>query len=181
MDFKDILSQLTPPVELGDVDKELLAIDGGGLDNVQAAALRLLDEVRPDLALDTLSDWERVYDLHPATDDSVSIRRKRVIAKFAGGGISRKFFIALASLLGQTITITEYVPAVCGELVCGGELTVDNINWMWTVSGLNSTGDYARCGELVCGGELGSPSVSIEDIFNNLKPAHTLVNFVYNA
>jgi len=179
--FKDVIAGLLPPIDLGEVETVLNSADAEALDRLQAKAEQLIDEVRPDLALDTLSDWERVYDLQPAASDSVSIRRKRVMAKLAGGGLSRQYFINLASLLGQTITITEYSPSLCGEMVCGDEFTVDGINWMWTVSGLTTSGDYSRCGDMVCGEELGSPSISIETIFNELKPAHTLVNFVYTT
>ena len=180
--FKDILAQLNPPIDLGAVDAELIAVDASGLDKVQASADQLLSELLPDRAQFLLSAWERVYDLHPSAAETISERRRKVLIKYATvGGLSRPYFIALASLLGQTITIEGYSSSRCGSMVCGDYITVGNIDWMWTVRGLDSQGGYAQCGDFFCGERLSCPAVSIEDFFNDLRPAHSIVNFVYNT
>jgi uncharacterized protein YmfQ (DUF2313 family) len=180
MTFKETLKQLTP-LDLGAVDELLASIDAAALDNAQAWANQLLSEVKPDQAAILISDWERVYNVRPAATASLQERRDKILGLMSSaGGISRAYFLAIASLLGYTITITEYVPARCGVARCGDALYVEAARWMWTVSGLTLTGGFARCGSLACGDRLSHPSVSIEDIFAALKPASTLVNFVYS-
>ncbi len=166
----------------GDFDG-LLAAKGAALDSMETAIDDYLNEIMPDRAYKTITDWERVYGITPAADSTLAERRMNVINKMRDtGGLSRQRFISIAALLGQTITIIEYQPTRCGVMVCGDEIAGDEkIQWMWTIKGLANTGDYARCGEFCCGEALSYVRSPIESIFETLKPAHTIVCFDYNA
>ncbi|HOX22693.1 MAG TPA: hypothetical protein PLL10_04450, partial [Elusimicrobiales bacterium] len=69
----------------------------------------------------------------------------------------------------------------CGIARCGDKLSTDLTKHMWKVSGLTQPGSFFRAGMSVAGERLSLPSASIEQIFRDLKPAHTLVFFEYAA
>lgn len=175
--------KLLMPVKIGGDFDGLIAAKGAALDNAEAAIAAFLNEILPDLAYETIADWERVYKIVPSSIATLAERRNGVIYKMRDpGGLSRQRFIDLAALLGQTITITEYQPSRCGSMVCGDEVCGDAaVIWVWKVSGLTSSGDYARCGELCCGEALSYVRSTIESVFDELKPAHTLIYFDYSA
>ncbi len=176
----EILKMLMPPVPLEGVVEDLHLIEGAALDNVEASADQLLQEVLPDLACITLPDWERFFGITTNPELTLVERRRNVMVKYFGRGLSKDFFIRLAALMGQTITITDYVRPRCGVARCGkARLSVADAKWAWLVSGLVDTDEFARAGELCSGERLGGSSANIETIFNELKPAHTLVYFEY--
>lgn len=178
--FAAILEQLTPPVDLDGLDG-INAVEGAALDRAQAAADQLLREILPDQAWLTLPDWERIMGITTNLDLTLVERRRNVLVRFLGRALTKDFFIRLAALMGQTITITDYVTFRCGRAVCGDLLSAPSAKWTWWVRGLLDTDEFSRCGEFCAGERLGGTSASIETIFNLLKPAHTLVYFEYTA
>lgn len=178
--FATILKQLTPPVDLAGLDA-FDAVEGAALDGVQESAGQLLQEILPDLAWLTLADWERVLGITTNPALTLVERRRNALVKFYGRELNKDFFIRLAALMGQAITITDYVRPRAGRAVCGDLLSVSAAKWTWWVKGLVDTDEFARCGEFSAGERLGGSSANIETIFNALKPAHTLVYFEYNG
>ncbi|MCX5785658.1 MAG: DUF2313 domain-containing protein [Elusimicrobia bacterium] len=162
MNQADILKSLTAPVPLEGIVDDINIIEGAALDSAEASAEQLLQEVLPDLALITMSDWERILGIPTNPELTLVERRRGILVKFFSRGLSKTFFIQLAALLGQTITIDDV-----------------STQWEWIVSGLVSSDDFARAGEICAGERLGGSSMDIETIFNTLKPAHTLVSFEY--
>jgi len=181
MTHAEILKLLTP-VPLGPGYDKHLAAQGAALDRAKTAAEQALQEILPDLTVEKLSDWERLLALNPASDATLSARRQAVLLHFRmRGSLSRAYFITLAAAYEQTITITEYVPSMCGRFRCGEVLCEESTQWIWTVSGLSNAPQAFRCGQACCGEPLGSSPNSLEAIITRLKPAHTLVYFIYNG
>lgn len=174
--------KLLTPLEIGGVMGGLTTAEGAALDRMESAIVALAEEIFPSTCHDTISAWERVYDLKPAEDATLSDRRLAVLRKVrAVGGYSRAYFIALAAVYGQIVTITEYVPPQCGIARCGDSLVVAEAKFMWTVHGLTAAAEAARCGSICCGERLSKLGAGIESMFEELKPAHTIVNFVYDG
>ena len=124
-----------------------------------------------------------VLDLTPAEDATYQQRQQRVLAKLAEvGGLSIPYFIQLASNLGYIITIDEPQPFRAGVNRAGDRLWVEDIIWVWRVNIQNSgTQSYRfRSGSSAAGERLttfGDPI--IEEVFRDLKPAHTFCYFAY--
>lgn len=182
MSHADTLKLLFP-VELTGVFDDDIALEGKQLDDAQASAEILLQEIFADKAYNLLTDWERVCGLTPGEDDPLQSRRDAIIRKLREiGGLSRDYFIALAASIGWTITIEELQPFMCGWNRCGDELNIEESIWIWRVTAADPAYYAFRAG-LSCSGErLGSnPSADVlELLFNELKPAHTYVTFIYN-
>jgi len=181
MKHSDILKLLTP-VNLGAKYDQVFEAQGAGLDRAKNAADKVLAEILPDLTVDRISDWERLLALTPAADATLAARRQAVLLRFRmHGSLSRAYYVTLAASYGQTISITEYIPSMCGLFHCGEALCSSQTRWVWTVSGLSTVMQAFRCGQSCCGEPLTSSPNSLEGIITRLKPAHTLVYFVYNG
>lgn len=106
---------------------------GQVLQRHHARALTLADESWPPLALELLSDWERVAGLpDPCTGplETVAQRRNALVARLtARGGQSRAYFIGLAADLGYQIGITEFRLHNC-EMDC--EAPIYDEAWLFT-------------------------------------------------
>jgi uncharacterized protein YmfQ (DUF2313 family) len=171
------------PVELTGVFDDDISLEGKQLDDAQASAEVLLQEMFADKAYNLLTDWERVCGLTPDADDPLQSRRDAVIRKLRElGGLSRDYFITLAASIGWTITIDEFQPFMAGWSRCGDALNIEEARWIWQVTAADPAYYSFRSG-LSCSGErLGwNPSSgALETLFNELKPAHTYVTFIYN-
>lgn len=128
---------------------------------------QLILEALPSTTTELLPEWEQTLGLPDpcaGAAPTIEARRAQVVARFANdGGQSIPFFIAYAATLGYAITITLYEPYGFGMgfgLPFGGE------DWAfaWTVNAPLAAGDNDV---LACE-------------FQRLKPAHTIVNFVYS-
>ena len=197
---KDVLKALFP-VDLAGVSDADFAIEGAHLDATRQRALQLLNEAFADSAWDLLPGWERVCVFIPSADDTVQYRRDRVVAQLRKvGGLSRAYFTALATTMGYVITIEEMLPFMCGWNGCGDVLYVEGVRFVWRVTvtaqrtifkaGLGRAGNrigsttfpvyYFRAGDSASGERLTWWSRAvIETIFNELKPAHTFIIFIY--
>lgn len=182
MNHGDIL-KLLYPIDLQGVNQDDMVLEGKQLDTAQASAERLLRECFPDMTCDLLASWERVYGLVPFAEDPMQLRIEKLIQKIrAHGGLSRAYFISLAATMSYTIAIEEYLPFMCGWGRCGDPLYVPEVRWIWRVSVSGYPLYYFRAGQSGAGERLlwWPAQTALENIFNELKPAHTHIIYDYS-
>lgn len=186
MSYFTLLNRLLPLVSYSPGQPLLdasLRSESGVFETLDASAGLVEGGVTPFYARSLLYDWERVLDLTPAEGATYQQRQQRVLAKLAEvGGLSIPYFTQLASNLGYIITIDEPQPFRAGVNRAGDRLWVEDIIWVWRVNIQNSgTQSYRfRSGSSAAGERLttfGDPI--IEDVFRDLKPAHTFCYFAY--
>mgnify|MGYP003945768763 CR=1 FL=1 len=162
-----------------------LGAEGAALDRALADSGKVQDAITPYFAGSLLADWERLLAIVPSVSASYQQRMEAVLAKLGEtGGLSIPYFIRLASRLGYVITITEPQPFRAGTSRAGEALWTEDIIWVWRVDVRSNRTQvyYFRAGRSTAGEALtsfGDPV--IEQIFNDLKPAHTFVYFTYKA
>jgi uncharacterized protein YmfQ (DUF2313 family) len=151
------------------------------LARIDARALQAIDESDGRMALELLSDWERICGLPDTCSTGLATtlqeRHSAVVAKLtAVGGATPAYFNALATAMGYTIEIDEFRPFVagvnrCGDLLNGGHAV--RHQWRVRVTGARYT--PFRAGASQCGDLLGkiSRAADLECKFKRLKPAHT--------
>lgn len=180
MSHKDALKQLFP-LDLGGVFQDDINLEGNHLDNARDKAGDLLDVMfLGGDVLSFVSDWERVLAIIPGTTDGTVTRKNRVLAELRKvGGLSKTYFTALAAAMGYDITITdnieEYRPFMTGWAHAADSLYAYEVMWMWKVQVLS----YFEAGDAEAGDYLltWDSETKLEDLFNDLKPAHTYVWF----
>lgn len=128
---------------------------------------QLIVEALPASTTELLPEWEETLGLpDPCAGPTPTIdeRRAQVVARFSNtGGQSAAFFIAYALVLGYTITITVYTPYTFG-MPFGLPMYGESWAFAWTVNApLAAEANQVLACE-----------------FERLKPAHTIVNFVYS-
>lgn len=189
MTHGQLLTLLLPPVSYDMAGKYLQAqlnAEGKALDTAQAAADLVSDGITPYRAGDLLADWERVLGLD-ATSDNYQGRLEAVLIKLAEtGGLSIPYFIKLASSIGYTIQINEFLPFMVDySRVDRDALYEEDVVWCWEVvilGGENQSTypfyvDRSRVDERL----LSIGDAVIETVFQDLKPAHTFVFFTYRG
>ncbi len=160
MQHSDTLKLLFPAEIVGVFDDDI-ALEGNHLDAAQTSAEGLLLEMFPESASDLIASWERVCGLTPATGATLQTRQNAVLRKLRErGGMSRSYFIALAAVIGHTITIDELLPFMAGWGCAGDRIYIEEAIYIWQV---NAPGG----------------SEELEILFDELKPAHTAVVFNY--
>lgn len=208
-DYVDALAALLPtgPAWPREADSTLMALMGGlaqiwGFVDSRAADL-LETESDPRKTVELLPDWERAWGLPDpcvTAPQGIDARRLALLVKMTMlGGQSREFYEAVAEALGYTITITEYLPYMCGVSFCGDsrgavnnpdspseylwQLGPPELRFYWTVhvTGLRLT--YFHTGSGECGVDrlltIGTAE-DLECILNRWKPAHTEIVFDYS-
>jgi uncharacterized protein YmfQ (DUF2313 family) len=186
----DLLKLLLPPVaydKAGPVLSAELAAEGRQLDDYQAMVEAILLEGDPRTASALLPDWERVYGLPDecrGVAETIAERRARLAAKVAEtGGISKNYFLALASALGyQNVSIDSFKPTSC-EASCEAQLFEEPWRFAWRVNlpGQQSVHRYASC-DSSCEDPLESYKQGpLECLFNKLNPAEAVVLFNYGG
>jgi uncharacterized protein YmfQ (DUF2313 family) len=187
MSHKDVLKQLFP-IDLDGVFQDDINLEGQNLDNARSSAEDLLDVMFLSGGLETfLSDWERVFNIVPASGDTPELRKERIIAALRKvGGLSKPYFIQLADSLGYTVTITdnieEFRPFMTGWGRSGDRLYKYEVIWIWKVHVINRTLHYFEAGISEAGNLLltWQSDEELESLFTELKPAHTYVLFDYS-
>ncbi|HRR39728.1 MAG TPA: DUF2313 domain-containing protein [Syntrophales bacterium] len=183
MNHSDILKLLFPlQVDPESVLAGDIALEGGHLDTAQDSADGLLQEAFPDRSTALLASWERVCGIVPGDEDPLQARRNAVIRQLRSmGGLSRAYFIALAASYGWTITIDELLPFMCGWNRCGNPLYEDSVRWIWRVNVSGQAVYSFRAGLSAAGERLTwwIPNTRLEQLFQELKPAHSHVIFNY--
>jgi uncharacterized protein YmfQ (DUF2313 family) len=170
-------------MELGGVFDEDIATEGAHLDAAQTNAEKLLKEMFPDQTTEGIVDWERVCGLTPSADAPLQTRREDIIRKLRErGGLSRTYFIILAAAMGYDITIDELYPFMCGWGRCADRLYTEAVRFFWRVNVSGQPLYYFRAGQSTTGERLSwwPTQTSLENIFNDLKPAHTYIVFNYS-
>jgi len=173
--------KLLIPLRLDGHFEEDLAVEGLALDLVATNSEQLLNELFPTGAYETLTAWERVYGLAPGQEDPLQLRRNRVIQKMREQGrLNPAYFAGLAAALGYGIFIEELRPIMAGWGYAGDELGDDDSDWCWRVWYSEAgNGYYFRAGESEAGECLSySYFTVLQDLFNDLKPADTFVEFL---
>lgn len=162
-----------------------LKAEANVFDDIEASADVVEGAVTPYHAGSLLADWERVLGLTPAANSGFQQRQQRVLAKLSEtGGLSIPYFIRLAANLGYTITIDEPRLFRAGMSRAGERLWDGDTIWVWMVNISNSqtVAFRFRAGISTAGERLtsfGDPV--IEEIFKDLKPAHTFCYFAYQG
>lgn len=170
------------PIELGGEHAADLALDAKHLDTAQASADTLLSEIFPDATALLLTDWERVLGLTPAAEEPLQLRREKVVRKIRErGGLSIPYFTAMAEALGYVVKVVEPLPFMAGWGAAGDELFDDTIIYQWGLEIYNQPIYEFRAGESAVGEMLTwwDSQVYLEELFRELKPAHTFVYFSY--
>ena len=170
---------------------------------VDSRAADLLEiESDPRTTVELLPDWERAWGLPDpcySAPQSIEARRKALVFKMTMlGSQSREFYEGMAEYIGYEISITEYLPYMCGVSFCGdtrGEFNPDSPNdWLWQlgppeiryywtvhITGLGLT--YFHTGISECGVDRLLSIATADDlecILDRLKPAHTEIVFDYS-
>lgn len=107
----------------GDADEAYLAMEAGWLDAWRAIVRQVEADIFPDTTRD-LESWERVLDLGgTGTDDQ---RRAAILTKIrAAGGMSKTFFLALASEMGYEIEIATCPYPFRAGVSAAGDAVID--------------------------------------------------------
>jgi uncharacterized protein YmfQ (DUF2313 family) len=174
-DFAANVQALLPPGDAfgGPGAADLCAGIGAAFAELHARLYQLSEvELWPDTTNACLPDWEFDYGLPDCCTPlapTLAGRRAALAAKIASrGGQSKAYFIAVAAALGFTITITE-----------GAAST---FTWTVHVSGA-FTPILFRAGNSGAGDLLTAyrPNAELECVLNQIKPAHTILNFAYGS
>ncbi len=170
-EYRDQLAQLLPRGKLWErvldgrlgqvlhaLADELARVHDRGQDVIEEADPRTTDEL--------LADWERVTGLEGEGTDAE--RRAVVWAHLtARGGQSAAYFAAIAASLGLEVTIETVLPFRCDRSTVGTPLYDDGWAFVWWVTGPAATSAALRA--------------QLEAIFEQHKPAHTIVHFAWTA
>ena len=148
----------------------------------------LVTEADVRAAAEMLTDWERLLGLPDGcmVGKSLSVIERRRMATqrlVEQGGQSAAYFIALATLLGETgCTVTEFRPANCNSN-CNSAIygQADRFVWRMNIPRPANNARFANCND-DCNDALQTyiPSL-IECPITERKPAHTKVLFAYTA
>ncbi|WP_026601697.1 YmfQ family protein [Methylomonas sp. 11b] len=169
---------------------EILAAVAEEYARLDARADQLRNELDPRYTNELLADWEAYADLPDpcaaGINTTLQERRLALVSKLTfTGGQSRAFYLALATAMGYSITITEYQPFVCGISQCGIDQLWSYghaIRHHWSVTVLGPRVTYFRCGESECGIDPITKWVEATDLecrFKRLNEAHRNLHFIY--
>ena len=104
-----VLKQLFP-LEIAGVLDEDMHIEGDMLDNVTSDSALVLQEMFPDTAVQTLSDWERSYGI-TKREATLEARRSVLLRRInETGGLSVSYFQSIAAALGFDVIISLPAP-----------------------------------------------------------------------
>lgn len=161
---------------------------------VELEANKIFKESLCDSTFDLITDWERMLgipDECTADDNSLSLfeRRTRICQKLTTkGGQSLAFYQLIAQQLGydvDIIDVQDFTPFRAGISRAGDRITNDssaNPSWSYTFAVvLPATVSRAfRAGQGSAGDRLRFFSnEELECIVNKFKPAHTIVQFIF--
>ena len=145
----------------------------------------LLIDSFPSTAVELLPEWEATLGLPDScggNPETLVERQARVVVKLQEpGGMSRAYFLNLATVLGYAdMTITEFGPTHA-EMTCEVAVMDEHFRFLWKVN-IPHQGDNhtifragARCDARIDSYAFGA----LECQLMRLKPAHTQVVFTY--
>lgn len=154
---------------------------------IDARISAIFEEADPRTTVELLGDWERIAGLPDNCSgvlrDTVQARRQDLLSKLsATGGQSPEYFIGVARSLGFEIRIEEPLPFRIGETPIGTPIYDDSWHHVWRVIAPETTVEFFD----VSNSSVGEPLArwgngALECRINHLKPAHTIVQFIYTA
>lgn len=169
LSLADALRALFPP-EAYDLAGPALSAELEATANVQQgvvdSAAVVANAMHPSTAdLPAIASWERVLALTPLPNATPENRVQAVLAKLGElGGLSRSYFVRLAASQGYGISISEPRAFRVGISRCGDRLYGEDVVFLWLVT-INSRPP-------------GGDDAALQALFDDLKPAHTLCQFV---
>lgn len=143
----------------------------------------LLEDAFPRSTTELLSEWEATLGLpDPCLGPLPTLEQRRdgVVQKLTAlGGQSVAYFIDMAAKLGYTVTITEFAPWTVGLPL--GPIYGTAWAYAWRINAPEETVEPFR----VTSG-VGEPLAAwgnelLECVMNDLKPAHTILQFAYGV
>lgn len=152
---------------------------------VDGRAADLLEtETDPRLANELLLEWEAAFGLPdeciPVPPATAAARRLALVGKMTLlGAQSREFFLAQATLLGETVAIREYAPYMCGVSRVGDTRVLATTDvaadpyFRWQLGPPEMRMQWVVTVEHVLTG--------VECTFRRYKPAHTELIFHYGT
>jgi uncharacterized protein YmfQ (DUF2313 family) len=152
---------------------------------LEQRALALLVDAFPCSTTELLPEWEASLGLPDACTgplDTLQARQAAVCAKFAAtGGASQDYFIGIAAALGFVITIQVFAPFYASRNRVGQRLFNAGWSYVWQVTlARSSSAIFFRTSASRVGERLVSYDSSVlECLFEQYKPAHTVVIFNY--
>ncbi|MEO0649375.1 MAG: putative phage tail protein [Planctomycetota bacterium] len=143
-----------------------------------------LNEADPRTAVELLPEWEKAYGLPGGCSLQTltpALRRQSLVAKVtSSGGQSRQYLIQVADAVGWPITIEEFVPFRVGSPV--GEPLADGMVFAFEVHAPQYVPQFFQAGSSAAGDSLQvSGNELLECTIDDLKPAHTVALYVYDA
>ena len=149
----------------------------------------LLPQIDPRTAPDLLADYQRVLGPDPCRRDQLALTTEQqgllAFQRWTGaGGNYAGWFVAAAALIGETISIVEYAPTVCGGTVCGptSALVPVPTNCDYTVVLPAREVTLPVCGSAVCGDTLGSFTPDLMAcVFDTWGPLGRTAYFTYGV
>ncbi|PWD86220.1 YmfQ family protein [Ignatzschineria cameli] len=187
--YLERLQSLLPPVSYdrnGEQMVPTLTVEARLFNRINAHGQRVLNAITPHDSNELIADWERMLGIPIDFEENYQFRVNRVLQKLAEvGGLSIPYFINLAKKLGYEITIIEGDDYIfrSGENRVGDRIGRLDQMWVWYVNVQSSYTEqyYFRAGSARAGERLLTiRDPIIEEIFNDLKPAHTLCIFNYS-
>lgn len=186
------LRALMPPGEAWDTSpgSEMGAILSGiskEFVRVDTRAADLLRERHPRTAVELLPEWEAHYGV-PTIPGSTIEQRQIIVAWYHshGGDIKMPHYAELAELFGYTATIAGYTEAMCEWYCCDDDFWEEP--WLPASAGLAGAGDTLAAEDrllpwiwevTITAIPAVLPAPTIEELINDLRPAHIHVNYRY--
>ena len=149
-----------------------------------ARANNLLVDAFPGSTTELLPEWESTLGLpDPCMGDNPTLqqRRAQVVARLTtNGGQNAAFYIAYAAALGFQITVTNYAPFRAGQSKAGQQLGTTDWFFTWSINAPQNTVTHFAAGQSTAGEPLATwGNEVLECEMENLKPAHTILQFRY--
>lgn len=187
--YLERLQSLLPPVSYdrnGEQMVQTLTVEARLFNRINAHVQKVLNAITPHDSNELIADWERLLGIPIDFEENYQFRVNRVLQKLAEvGGLSISYFINLAKNMGYEITIIEGDDYIfrAGENRVGDRIGRLDQMWVWYVHLKSDYTEqyYFRAGSARAGERLLTiRDPIIEEIFNDLKPAHTLCIFNYS-
>lgn len=183
------LKGLLPPVSYDPNGEQMeldIKVEARFFNRINEHSKKIINAIVPnELTGDLLVDWERLLGLPIDLTQKYDRRLHKVLQKLAEvGGLSIPYFIGLAKSMGYEIEIIEGEDYIfrAGKSRAGDRIGHHDLVWVWYVNIKipSALFTYFRAGSGRAGDRLlTAETLLIEEIFNDLKPAHTLCVFNY--
>ena len=171
------------PRDRGSLLTKLLSAFSEEYASLDARIEVLINESDPRTTVELLTDWERVCGLPDGCTgplSTISERRDAVVSRLTTeGGQSAAYYIAVAAKIGYTITITEEKVHTCMS-GCSDPINSHEWRFVWNVNAVEANSvRFFNVNDGVDSALASWGNGLLECTISRLKPAHTLVRFIY--